>query len=383
MYRFIYIAESRLDQEDAVNNRIINNIRAIRNSIDCDFTIIGYGDKNEMNYKDVPVKNVKRGKVNIQKIFFFIFRGFYVYKLLMKEFSKPDLIIYYGTSFRYFYFLMKYARQKNVRVICDVVEWFNPSHLPLGRFGPMAFDIKTGFKYYIPKCDGIIAISTYLQNYFISKNLKTLRIPVLIDTHIEDSKLYEVRSKQTSFDDSCLNLVYAGFPGKKDLIFNIIGAVQQMYEHGFPIRLHVIGPTTDELGINLSEGIKCYGRIEQRLVLEYLKEADFSVLLRPPEQYAHAGFPTKFVESLAAGLPVIANLTSDLNKYLRDRFNGLIVRDCSISSLIDVLNYAINIDKCQIRMMHKNAYETAVHNFDFRLFSKDFSTFIRAIIDKD
>jgi glycosyltransferase involved in cell wall biosynthesis len=88
------------------------------------------------------------------------------------------------------------------------------------------------------------------------------------------------------------------------------------------------------------------------------------------------------VESLAAGLPVIANLTSDLDKYLRDRFNGLIVRDCSISSLIDVLNYAINIDKCQIRMMHKNAYETAVHNFDFRLFSNDFSTFIRAIIDK-
>jgi hypothetical protein len=33
-------------------------------------------------------------------------------------------------------------------------------------------------------------------------------------------------------------------------------------------------------------------------------------------------------------------------------------------------------------MMHKNAYETAVHNFDFRLFSNDFSTFIRAIIDK-
>jgi hypothetical protein len=76
VYRFIYITESRLDQEDAVNNRIINNIRAIRNSIDCDFTIIGYGDKNEMNYKDVPVKNAKRGKGNIQKIFFLFFGVF-------------------------------------------------------------------------------------------------------------------------------------------------------------------------------------------------------------------------------------------------------------------------------------------------------------------
>ena len=382
MYRFVYITESRLDQEDAVNNRIINNIKAIRNSMNCDFTIIGYGDKTQTNYMDVPVKNVKRGKGYVQKIFFFIFRGFFVYKLLRKDLSKPDLIIYYGSSFRYFYFLMKYARQEKVKIICDVVEWFNPSHLPLGRFGPMAFDIKIGFKYYIPKCDGIIAISTYLQNYFISKKLRTLRIPVLVDTHIQDSKLYEVQLRQTLFDNGFVNLIYAGFPGKKDLIFNIISAVEKLYDDGLPIRLHIIGPTADELRINLGKGIKCYGRIEQKLVLEYLKEADFSVLLRPSERYAHAGFPTKFVESLASGLPVIANLTSDLDKYLKDQFNGFIVRDSSVNSLIEVLNYAINIDKGQSRIMHRNAYETAVLNFDFRLFSNDFSSFIHTIIDK-
>jgi hypothetical protein len=69
------------------------------------------------------------------------------------------------------------------------------------------------------------------------------------------------------------------------------------------------------------------GRIPRPQVLEELSKADFTVLMRSEEQrYAKAGFPTKFVESLATATPVIANSTSDLGMYLKDGENGYVVK---------------------------------------------------------
>ena len=38
-----------------------------------------------------------------------------------------------------------------------------------------------------------------------------------------------------------------------------------------------------------------------------------------------AGFPTKFVESISCGVPVIMNDTSDIRQYLSDGKNGILI----------------------------------------------------------
>ncbi len=50
-----------------------------------------------------------------------------------------------------------------------------------------------------------------------------------------------------------------------------------------------------------------------------------------------AGFPTKFVESLGAGCPVITNYTSDLDLYLKNGFNGFVVKDLNMKVFLKFL----------------------------------------------
>jgi|GEM_PF-4860689 len=51
-----------------------------------------------------------------------------------------------------------------------------------------------------------------------------------------------------------------------------------------------------------------HGEVSREIVFQFLKKADFTVLLRfPVLRYAKAAFPTKVVESLASGTPMICN----------------------------------------------------------------------------
>ena len=59
--------------------------------------------------------------------------------------------------------------------------------------------------------------------------------------------------------------------------------------------------------------------------LQIVRAADFTVLLRPDARFAHAGFPTKLVESLSLGVPVLANVTSDISEYVRDGREGILL----------------------------------------------------------
>ena len=60
MLHFYYIADTQIDQEDAVTNRIVNNVKAIMIENECKVTIIGYGDKKDFIYDEIQIKNVKK-----------------------------------------------------------------------------------------------------------------------------------------------------------------------------------------------------------------------------------------------------------------------------------------------------------------------------------
>ena len=181
---------------------------------------------------------------------------------------------------------------------------------------------------------------------------------------------------------SCTNkkvmFVYAGGPGKKDYLDTIIDAFlllsaseRQMVE------FHIIGVNRNQLinmcGVDaekidmLNDLLTIHGRLPQKDAIAFVKQASFTILIRDETlRYSKAGFPTKVVESLACGTPVICNFTSDLNEYLVDSENSIIVDGHRSDDVYRALQYSINIDKVAYAKLRDNARKTAERFFDYR-----------------
>lgn len=376
MYTVYYIADFDLSMKNASSRRIINNCKGLTYNSQIKVEIIGSSFKNDFYQEGFFVRNIKASNHFVKKYLNILTKGFLFVKKI-KQIPNADCIIYYGVSSIILLPLLRYCKKKKIKLIVDVVEWYDYRNLKYGKFGPFTMDVHLAMTWIIPKCKNAIVISSFLEQHFSKKEMNLLRVPPLIDTQ-ERGKLIEEES--LSADSSFINLIYAGFPGKKDMIAIMVSAVERLNLENVRVKLHIIGPTEFELknllSTDFSGNIICYGRMDQELVPVYLNLADFSLLLRKNERYAEAGFPTKFVESMNAGLPVISNLTSDLKFYLKDNYNGFVIEDCTEESIVKKIKQISDLPLHDIQAMKINAKNTAVENFDYRLFSNEFKSFV-------
>ena len=219
-------------------------------------------------------------------------------------------------------------------------------------------------------------ISSLLERYYRDKGKPTIRVPPTLDVAGTEWR------DHGRPDRGGLSLIYAGSPGRKDLLRNIIEGVAAVDSEGTRVTLDVLGPTMNEvqqlLGARrqLPQGIKVRGRVPQAEIAEAYRAADFSVLLREPLHFAHAGFPTKVPESLAVGTPVICNRTSDLPEYIRDGQEGLFCADHSAQAFASAVRRALALEPSRRGEMRRAARVAAETLFDFRRYSNDLSAFL-------
>lgn len=289
--------------------------------------------------------------------------------------TKPKCIITYGGLSPFMHRVLRWANKQSVPVIADVVEWYDGSHITGGRFGPFHLSSEMAMRWYFPRCQGVIAISSYLEKYF-SKYCMTTRVPPLVDSCVINSPHDEKFSEP-------LRVVYAGTPGKKDLLGAVVQGVRLVTTDPKKIVLQIIGPSSKDVensyGGNLPDNIEVVGRVSQQSVSKFLANASFSVLLRQPERFAHAGFSTKFVESMSVGTPVIANLTSDLGEYLRDGENGIVCPGCTPEDFAFALRRALVINDQDFKAMRFSASATARDSFGYDRYVDKLGKFIARV----
>lgn len=292
---------------------------------------------------------------------------------------KPSHVFVYGGSAQYMLHLLPWCKRYGIPLIVDVVEWYDPRQMSGGVLGPFNLSAKFALRFLYPRCDGVVAISQLLADYYEAKGCPVVRVPPTVDVARID-----VGCNAHNSSDGKLSLVYAGTPGKKDLLGNVIEAAASVDPLGIRLKLLIMGPTLKQVkemmgGAELPVCVEVLGRIEQSLVAGYIKSSDFSVLLREPLHFANAGFPTKFVESMSNGTPVMANLTSDLGLYLHDGIEGLVCEDCSTEALVAVLNKALLLSPAELTAMRLAARNQAERSFDFRVYGKPLSNFLKRI----
>ena len=214
-----------------------------------------------------------------------------------------------------------------------------------GRYGLVRLQVELALRVLYKRAAGIIAIGSWLERYYLAAGCRVIRVPPTLD--VNESKWERARRVPFGTTD-VLRLGYAGTPGKKDDVALVLEAVRRVRDLGRRVELRVIGPSReqvlaqsrrvqDDVCRALGYAVHFTGRQKHADVPAILAESSFSILMRPDARYAHAGFPTKVVESLAAGVPVIANLTSDIGEVIRDGVDGLHVTSYSPDSLTEAL----------------------------------------------
>ena len=270
--------------------------------------------------------------------------------------------------------IKQYANQHTIQLYHDSVEWYSPSEFKKGeRDRSYQLNNLINSKI-IDKSFKVISISTYLEKYYSSKNICTIRIPVVLD--VENIKPIKNNLKEE------IKLVYAGSIGGKDHICEMITAIdhlQKVLDGKF--KFYVIGISQkdyiEKYGTFKNNLVVFLGRLSRREVMEHYENATYSFLLRPEnERYAMAGFPTKVVESLSAATPVICNITSDLDQYLIDDENAVIVKECSVEACEKTLMRIIETPKDKKILMQEMARKTALAYFDWRRYVRILAEFI-------
>lgn len=293
----------------------------------------------------------------------------------------PYAIVLYSGYTPYLLRLIPWAKKNGVKLIFDAVEWYDPESF-LGRFSPYQLNIEFAMRSLLPKARNIISISSYLHDYYVKQGCSSLIVPPTLDVRNTACRM-EARSS-----DGPLKLVYAGSPGKKDLLGDILEAVFRLRSAGFDLRLSVAGITASQgarydsvkrrSSSELDAAVDFKGVLGHSDSIDLVKNADFSVLLRHDARYSRAGFPTKFVESLAVGTPVIANLTSDLGRYMRNGETGFVCHGTSASDFEAALRKALSVSQKAHMEMRKQSREAAEQYFDYRVFSSQLESFIKS-----
>lgn len=288
--------------------------------------------------------------------------------------KQVDIIIGYHMDFLGMIFCLRYCKRNKIKFISDCTEWYDPIQTVHGKLGLSYYNSQLRLLYANKKTDGIIAISSFLENYY-KKYVSVIRIPAL-DNVSNEYKLKNINFKTRKF-------IYFGNPGKKDNIDIILESFQELNtENNW--ELNIVGANKSDFIHNGSKyceetlsKFKFHGKLTTNQTKELIEKSDFSIFVRPKDKrYSKAGFPTKYSESLSLGTPVITNLTSDISETLIDNYNGMIINDVSIESIKFTLLNAVSLDKENILRMSINAYKTAREKFHYEIYSEKLKCFL-------
>ena len=379
----LIITYSRIPEGDAEAVRLLTFGETLRDS-GHDVFFVGMGFSNyreEMEYKGFKYTSLRKNSKNtFQKVYYYLDYNRRLKKLLKSYVlnKKIDAILVADLPILSVKWLKKFCQNHNIQYLYDSVEWYSPEQF---KYGNLSLDMllkNIENKYVLDKNVKVISISKYLNNYFDSKGCSTVRIPVILDVK---SLPYEKQVERNK-----LTILYAGSPGKKDYLYEMLSGVLLLREEEMKnIRFIVAGVSFNQIKswfapkelMILNRCVEFLGRVEREVVLKKLSEADFTVLLREANlRYAKAGFPTKVVESLATATPVILNLSSDLGDYINDMQEGLIVKECSAEAFAHTLKRALNLENSQKESMRYKARLCAENNFDYRLYKKQLTNLL-------
>jgi len=225
--------------------------------------------------------------------------------------------------------------------------------------------------------DGIIAISSPIIRFYEKKGMhstKLIMVPALIDVKSMDGKNSVVDAlKDKPF------FLSSGSYGPKEGIDTIIKAFSIAAKSNSLIQLAFTGVPPESIKNRLEiiasengfrERLHFLGYLSRQELYWSYKNATALLACRSYSPFAEYGFPTKFVEYMASGSPVIVTNVGDPHKYIEDGISGFVAKADDPES-ISLKMLASASMKDSGKTMGKKGLEIAKSQFDYRQYSKD------------
>ena len=346
----IYIGGFEMPDKNAAAHRVLNNAKIFRElgfhvvfcGVDRDITE-NAKDVSQIDFFDnIPAAYPRsttewaRQQVDFSHI-----------KRTLELYDNVKYVVAYNMHALPLFKLQRYAKKKNISIIADVTEWYEY------RFSlkPQKFirwlDTNIVMRCLTKRVKGLIAISSYLKNYYQKSVKNVIVVPPLVDV---SERIWHPECVEKL---NCIEFVYSGVPAlndKKDKIGLIVRCFDKLPEEK-KFMFTIIGITERQfLEMNpdlasmldkLQGKIRFCGRVSHAESISALKRADYTFIIRNHGRKNMAGFPTKFVEAVSVGIGVIANKFSDIDKFFPMN-NSILINDSSGEGVVSALKKCIN-----------------------------------------
>lgn len=245
----------------------------------------------------------------------------------------------YGRSYTRLSPLYHEARRRGAAIVWDVVETPNGFRGFGGRFNPLYWDARQGFRI-ARHADVVTTITTGLASMFAGAR-RTHLLPTLLSWPANPPGVSASAPSSPEF-----RVLYVGGLLEKDDPATLLSAVRIAGSRGLNIRLVVAGHISGS-----SDGRARRAEIAADPQLAHVMElhespddvtlgrlrssADAFVTLRPNLPSEVLSFPTRVVEHLQHARPLVTTALGDLPLYLRDGEDALLVRPGDAAGVAD------------------------------------------------
>lgn len=293
--------------------------------------------------------------------------------LLLRKRNKINVFIVYNNSTLKTIIPLVICKVFRITTLKILSEWYEKDSIVTSKvkyfqWWDFTFGMAKQNIYY----DGLIVLSSFLKNYYISKGYSSNNLIVLPNLVNLEEFSAPKNNTNVSFD-----IGYSGNLGKKDGILDLLKAFGLLLKYNRSVKLLLIGDISQtkstipflkkkahEFGIQHSN-IHFTGLVDYRSVPELLRSCAMLVLARPSGRFAEAGFPTKLGEYLACKKPVVLTRVGDIPKYFKDKVNAIIVEPNNPQSLYQGLQLLLDNPSLAKEIAQKG-YEWAALNLEFR-----------------
>jgi len=329
--------------------------------------------KNDTNIQCVNLlffKRPKNGFLKLMQLFFiFLSVPFSLVKNKIKRNSK--IVILYGIEYFYLiapFLIMKYIL--NIKIYRIITDRYPKNVIsPIWWKTPKIFFYNIQYKYLDKFLDGIICVSSYLEESSIKYGIKKNKIIVI--PHFIDLSFIK-KNKTLPKDNDKVRIGMCGTLNRPNGVLELINAYKIIQMKHPNVELLLVGPIKNDIIKEINEifssleenSIIITGNVDSQYIPDYLYSCDILVNPRRSGIFADAGFPTKLGEYFASKRPVVATSVGDIKIYFQNKKELILVEPDSILSLANGICYLIE-NKNIANDIALNGYLWASQNLDY------------------